>query len=303
MGEYGYTAEAVSVPVDSDRWEFGDPDPANHQVVEYLGQKSLFLKNGDAMIKDLEFTNGIIEMDLSFERGFGFIEAIWHVSEDDKQLDKLYIRPHKSPYLDSMQYAPIINGISNWQMYYLPNNTAAVDFPFGDWFHLKIVSVGKYAEIYAIDMEKPALTVNLTGNSSSGKIGIKDDNSQKSIPLYMANFSYTLDDNPPLKGTPPEVKAEPTAIKSWLISNAVEETVLDGKLRVTEADRNTLTWVTLDTEANGKGNIAYVQDSSNITAKPRRYTVFARATVVSNNDQIKLMNFGFSDKVKIIPQR
>jgi hypothetical protein len=299
VGEYGYTAEPVSVPVDSDRWEFGDPDPANHQVVEYLGQKSLFLKNGDAMIKDLEFTNGIIEMDLSFERGFGFIEAIWHVSEDDKQLDKLYIRPHKSPYADSMQYAPIINGISNWQMYYLPNNTAAVDFPFGDWFHLKIVSVGKYAEIYAIDMEKPVLTVNLTGNSSSGKIGIKDDNSQKSIPLYMANFSYTLDDNPPLKGTPPEVKAEPTAIKSWLISNAVEETVLDGKLRVTEADRNTLTWVTLDTEANGKGNIAYVQDSSNITAKPSRNTVFARATVVSNNDQKKLMKFGFSDKVKL----
>ncbi len=298
-GEYGYAADAVSVPVDSDRWEFSDPDPTHHQVVDYLGQRSIFLTNGEALVKDLDFTNGIIEMDLSFERGFGFMEVIWHISEDDKQLDKLYIRPHKSPYIDSVQYAPIINGISNWQMYYLPNNTGAVDYPFGQWFHLKVVSVGKYAEIYLVDMEKPVLTVNLTGNSSSGKIGVKDDNSQKSIPLYLANFSYTIDDNPPLKGTPPEVKAEPTAVKAWLISNAVEESVLDGKLRVTEADRKNFTWVNLDAEADGKGNIARVQDSDNITAKPSRNTVFARTTIVSDKDQKKLMKFGFSDKVKL----
>jgi hypothetical protein len=299
VGRTGYTAEPVSVPVDSERWEFSDPDPTHHQVEEYLGQKSILLVNGEAQVKDIDFANGIIEMDLAFERGFGFLEAVWHVSEDDKQLDKLYIRPHKSPYPDSVQYAPIINGIVNWQMYYLPNNTAAVAYPFNEWFHVKIVTVGKYAEIYMIDMEKPVLTVNLTGNSFSGKIGLKADNSQKSIPLRFANFSYTVDDNPPLKGTPPEVKAEPTAVKNWLVSNAVEETILEGKLQVTEADRNNLTWVNLDTEVDGKGNIAKVQDASNITAKPSKNTVFTRATIISDKDQKKLMKFGFSDKVKL----
>lgn len=303
VGRTGYAADAVLVPFDSDQWEFSsaDPTPFDHEIVDYLGQQSLTKMRPYefATLKDVDFKNGIIEMDVAFPTPDAFAEIRWHCAERKpgtpvgKQCDKLYLRPEKSSYSDSVQYAPIINGISNWQMYYLPDNTKAVTFPFPEWFHVKIVTVGRYAEVYVVDMQVPVLTVNLVGNSLSGNVVLESNEA------HLANFSYTVDDNPPVKGKPPEIKAEPTAIKSWLISNAFEETMLEGKLRVTEEDRKTLTWVNLDSEADGKGNIARVQDVDNIKAKPSKNTVFARATIVSDKAQMKLMSFGFSDKVKL----
>jgi hypothetical protein len=301
-GKYGYAANAVIVPFDSDRWEFSSPDLSNptlfkHEIENYLGQESLTgLRGHDefATLKDVDFTNGIIEMDVAFPRGFAYFEVLWHGKGPfGKQSDKLILRPEKSSFSDSVQYAPVINGINTWQIYYLPDNTKTVTFPFDQWFHVKIVTVDKYAEVYVVDMEVPVLTVNLVSNSSSGQIILEGEGP------HLANFSYTIDDNPPVKGTPPEIKAEPTAIKSWLISNAFEEKALVGKLRVTEEDRKALTWVNLDSETDGKGNIARVQNSDNITAKPSKNTVFARATIVSDKVQMKLMKFGFSDKVKL----
>jgi hypothetical protein len=305
-GKYGYATNAVIVPFDSDRWEFSNPDPTHHRIENYLGQPALTGMVGTpyydfeyATLKDVDFKNGIIEMDVAFPQLDAYTEIRWHSADRGqgrpvgKQCDKLYLRPEKSSFSDAVQYAPIINGISNWQIYYLPDNTKAATFLFDQWFHVKIVTVGKYAEVYVVDMEVPVLTVNLVGNSLSGNFVLQ------SMGSHLANFSYTIDDNPPVKGKPPEIKAEPTAIKSWLISNAFEEKALEGKHQVTEEDRKALTWVNLDSETDGKGNIARVQDSDNITAKPSRNTVFARATIVSDKDQIKLMTFGFSDKVKL----
>ena len=81
-----------TVPFDSERWEI----QANEKkVVEYLGQKSLYLKGGSAVIKDSQFTDGIIEFDVAFSQDRNFAGVMWRI-EDAKNFEEFYLRPHQS---------------------------------------------------------------------------------------------------------------------------------------------------------------------------------------------------------------
>jgi hypothetical protein len=59
---FQHFTHAEIVPFDSPRWVM---QPDTPHLEDYLGQKSLYLKGGAAYLKDVNFTNGIIEFDVA----------------------------------------------------------------------------------------------------------------------------------------------------------------------------------------------------------------------------------------------
>ena len=286
----GWAAKAQSqtVPFDSDRWEI---QAKESKVVDYLGRKSLFLKTGMAVVKDSQFTDGVIEYDIAFAEAQGFMGVFWRM-QDAENYEEFYIRPHQSGQPDANQYQPVFNGVAAWQLYYGAGYAAAIKYDFNQWLHVKIVVSGKSAEVYIKDMETPLLFVSEQKREiKQGRVGVSAGNF---APAYYSNFSFTAINNPPLKG---KAKApEPTppgTVMSWLVSSPVDGKSLEAKYQLTEADKLKLSWKKFVTESTGVANLARLQG-----VKEGLNTVFARLIIQSDREQVKKIKFGFSDEVK-----
>lgn len=276
------------VPFDSNRWEI---TAKQSKVENYLGQQSLLLQGGFAVVKDSEFTDGIIEFDLAFTPDRGFMGGLWRI-QDLNNFEKFYIRPHQSGNPDATQYTPVFNGITGWQLYGKGYN-APVKYDFDRWMHVKIVVSGKNAELYIKDMDKPILFVgDLKREIKPGQVGIEVE---PFAPAHFANFSYTNMANPPLKGQAKAVQPTPPGtVMSWLVSSTFAENLLEGKTSLTASEKQGLNWEKLNSEPSGLANLARVN-----TISKDKNTVFAKTMIISDKDQIKQLDFGFSDRIKI----
>ncbi len=113
-------------------------------------------------------------------------------------------------------------------------------------------------------------------------------------PAYFADFSFTPT-NRTIKGTPAETEDAPAGtVMSWSVSDTFDGTSLNGKFTLAEDDKQNLTWSTLATERTGLANFARVQGLGE-----GKDTVYARVTVTSDREQMKMLRFGFSDRVKV----
>lgn len=288
IGEY---CSAESIPFDSKRWEIKAQES---KIETYLGQPSLLLKSGLAVVKDSEFAEGIIEYDVAFGPERNFIGAVWHL-QDLKNYEEFYMRPHQSGNPDATQYTPVFNGSDGWQLYSGEGYNARVKYSFNEWIHVRIVISGNRAEVYIHEMDNPKLFISdLKHHTHSGKVGVRSGDGAEA-PVHFANFSFTKTDAPPLKGTTkPPVATPPGIITSWEVSNSFDEKLLLDKLNLTAADKQTLTWQPLTGEDSGLTNLAKIQGP-----EKGKNTVFARVTISSETDQVKLLPFGFSDRVKV----
>lgn len=280
---------AQIIPFDSDRWEIA----AMHSKLEdYMGRKSLLLQGGIASVKDSDFTNGIIEFDVSFSRERGFMGGVWRM-QDSRNYEEFYMRPHQSGNPDANQYTPVFNGLPGWQLYHGKGYGAPVVYPFNEWIHVKIVVSGKYAEIYIINMEKPALFVSeLKRDIKPGRVGVKVN---RLAPAHFSNFSFKKMDTLPLK----EKIGEPAAISKgtimfWLVSGTFPGKSLDGKFRLAKENKEKLSWKKLVCETSGLANLARIEGIDRINN-----TVFAKVTIVSEKEQVKKLKFGYSDRIKV----
>ncbi len=282
------TEIAKTIPFDLEQWEINDKDG---KFIDYLGQKSLLLKTGNAIIKDSNFTSGIIEYDIAFssERTYAGVMWRWQNSEN---YEKFFMRAHQSGQPDANQYTPVFNGLDGWQLYYGEGYGAPVDYVYNEWMHVKLVVFDGKAEVYIRDMNKPALLINdLKRATKSGKLGLIAN----SNPTYFSNFSYTEMSKPSFKGVF-KTQKEPAigTIMSWSVSDAFDEKSLENKLTLTEEDKNGRSWTSLASETNGLANLAKIQ-----ATEKAKDTIFARITINSDKDQTKLFRFGFSDKAKV----
>lgn len=279
---------SLIVPFDSDRWEI---DATHYQVTDYLGQKSLFLKGGIASVIDsAEFSNGIIEFDIAFSGERAYTGVLWHL-QDGGSYEKFYFRPHQSGSLEASQYTPVFNGVTGWQLY--PDYRATLIYPYDEWIHVKTIVAGDQAEVYFQDMNQPVFFIDdLRGNFGSGRVGLEVEDF---APVYFANFSYVPIKNPLLQTELPTLEnASAGTIMSWSVSNAFAEELLDHKYVLSAADKQNLSWSKLDCDRLGLGNLAQVNG-----IEGDKNTVFARTTIISEQEQTKALQFGFSDRIKV----
>lgn len=275
------------IPFDSERWDISG---VQAELVDYLGQKSLLIKGGVAVVSDSELTDGIIEYDVAFPDERGFVGVVWHW-QDTKNFEKFYIRPHQSGNPDASQYTPVLNGMTSWQLY--PQYGTRISFPYDEWIHVKVVISGKSAEIYVGDMNEPALFISeLKGGLTSGKVGVETENFAAA---YFSNFSFKPVSSPPLKGkAKQEETVSPGSITSWLVSNTFDKKLFEGKYQLSKSDKQNFTWTKLTTDGSGLANLAMVQGVTE-----EKNTSFAKVTIISTSDQVKPLEIGFSDRVKV----
>jgi len=281
-------ADNENVPFDSDRWEI---EAEEWRFEEYLGQSSLFLKGGVAVIKDSALRDGIIEFDIAFPEDRNFVGAIWRLQKG-QNFEDFYMRPHQSGNPDANQYTPVFNGVSGWQLYQGEGYAAPVEYRFNEWLHVKIVVSGSQGEIYIGEGDEPALVMHeLKRPVASGKVGLKAGNRAVT---HFANFSFQAVENPPLKGSPqhPEPAPEGT-VMAWSVSSSFAERDLEDKYDLADSQTEGLSWKVLDCESTGLANLARIQGVT-----PEANTAFAKITIISDRAQVKRMRFGFSDSVK-----
>ncbi len=289
--------QGTIIPFDSPKWKF----IGNTKIEDYLGQKALNLgvkkqdkpfSFGLAMLKDMEFSNGIIEYDVAFNETRTFAGLRFH-TQQGPNFENFYMRAHQSGNPDANQYMPNYNGIPSWQLYYGESYSAPSNYVFNEWMHIKIVVSGKIADIYIMDMQSPALTVQLKREETTGGIGLWGLNIDGDV--RFANFAVKPMDNPEIKGTPkPEKTAKPGSVLSWLVSNTFDGKSLAGKTTLTEKDKNTLEFTKLKSDLSGVTNLAKIQG-----VKKNKDTVFAKVVITSKSDQLKKLEFGFSDQIRL----
>lgn len=277
----------VDVPMDESHW---DVQSDKSRFEEYLGVPSLFLPGGIANLKDVDFHNGVIEFDIAFPQGRGFPGIIFR-RQDNQNYEELYIRPHQSGNPDANQYTPVFNGLAGWQLYYGEGHAAPVRYKYDEWNHVKLVIKGTVGEVYIHDMEKPLFQIyELKFGDVSGPIALKGNAN-----AHFANFKYAKQDNPKLELPVKELPIiEDNVVQNYKVSNAVADADIIGKSAIDIGGISNIAWKDLSCEFTGTVNIARVASRAE-----GKNTALVKIDITSESDQVKRMEFGFSDVAQV----
>jgi len=285
---FAVNAQASSDVVDfeSDRWVLQDAE-----TVQYIDRTCLI---GFAYLKDVEFENGIIEVDIAVNiDGKRTYPGIIFRMQSEENYERFYIRPHRSPYYpDALQYTPVINGIACWQLYSGDGFTAEADIPQDEWFHLKMEIMGKQARVFIGDSERPALVINnLKHGKSRGTIGVFG---QKDRTAFFSNFSYTVTDNLQFD-PPPRVETPPGMITEWYLSQPFKISQIDIERYPRKEELRNFEWRKVSCEPNGLVDIA--RKMKRVGREPD--CILAKTIVHAAKKETKKYLFGYSDAISI----
>jgi len=139
-------------------WELRD----SASVAQVDGREALSITNGFAYRRDVQLQDGTIDVDVKTTTRRSFVYVGFRMQADDEH-EEFYLRPHKSSLPDAVQYAPVYQGQSAWQLYHGANGTAAPEITPDTWTHLRIVLQGRQAAFFLGDTVTPVLVVNRLG--------------------------------------------------------------------------------------------------------------------------------------------
>ncbi len=282
-----FMASAVAqediIDFESDRW-----DATNAEIVQHMERKCLI---GNAFLRDVEFENGVIEVDIAFAARSRSYPGIVFRMESEGNYERFYIRPHRSPYYsDALQYTPGFNGIDGWQLYNGEGYTAAADILPDQWIHLTMEISGKQARVFLDDAPQPALAItDLKRGVSKGTIGLMGPRDKTA---YFSNFKYKID-NQLQFDPPPEIETPLGMITEWELSQPYDFTTIDLERTPEQQGITDITWQKVKSDPTG------LVDISRYTGRTSRIgdCVFARTTIQSDRDTVLNLKFGYSDAV------
>lgn len=294
--------ESAGLDFDSKQWEIKDPKA---RLENHLGRNSLYLTSGLAFMKDVNFEDGLIQVDIAAPERRSFMGIAFRLENPD-EYETVYFRPHKSGLEDAVQYAPSLNGSTCWQLYSGNGFTAAVDIPKERWVTLRIEVSGPGARVFFNNSEKPVLTIqDLKRGRSRGSVGL----SAGANGGHFSNFSYRAEE--PQKGfervTPPIREG---ILARWELSPAFDVAERDPEALPSQSELRAMKWQPVGVEPPGMVVIDRYRRSPSIVrffANPTerigkregRKVVFARTTVESEQNQSKKMSLGYSDEVTV----
>jgi hypothetical protein len=284
LGFQGAFAGAEEVGFDSGRWRVGPG-----RVVDFLGQRSL---EGTAYLADLAFSNGVIEVDIAVD-GQRCFPGIAFRARDEQNQELLYIRPHAPGRSDALQYAPVFNGVTGWQLYSGKGFTAAAEIPRDRFLHIRLEVSGSRARVYFDGQEQPALVVNeLKRGPGAGSVGLV---APPGGAVHFARFSVTPMDTVDLGPAPVPVPV-PGAIAKWQLSQVFTGGELDRTRSPKAQGLGSVTWTDVSAEPSG-----LVDVTRHVTASPAGgpACVLARAFVEAERAEDKRLSFGYSDQVSV----
>jgi hypothetical protein len=263
--------------------------PADSTTETYRGRPCLVFPDAGllALAPGVELAEGVIEVDLAVTKERAFHGLFWHARDTDNA-ETFFVRPHQVGNPDSIQYAPVINGVAAWQLYHGPGFWASIDFPIDDWFTIRVSIAAGRADIHVGDLVTPALAVGeLKVGASTGRIGIMAGGPG----LRLARFAYR-EGRVTLTSPPPQlVVPDPTAIHAWDVSDPFPESTLAAEVALPAELISSRSWTRIEAEPTGLVNLARVNP-----IVEERNTVLARAVVRAEAAERRRMQLGFSDR-------
>jgi len=279
----------INVEFSQDAWSI---EARKSEFKSFKGKPSLYLEHGEAHLLNSDFRNGIIDYDVLLEPGRKFAGIQFRI-QDPLNYEEFYMRAHQSGNPDAMQYTPVFNGTAGWQLYHGEGYSAAYNYNFGEWIHVRLVVADNEADIFINDMAVPVLRVKeLKRNPAGGMIGFWSFLGG----AWYSNLTYQPMDQSTLvpelsdeKKEPPI--PEPGTILNWEVSTAFDGNELGSIYHLDEFSRlNELTWQILPVESSGTVNLGRVSQVTRSTN-----TVLVKTTIISDRKQIKRLDFGYSE--------
>jgi hypothetical protein len=290
-------AQAESIPTDSPRWQL----EGQAKATEYLGRRCLWLQGGAATLKDFEMTDGVIDVDMAGSGARGFYNILFRTQRDGNG-EQVYLRPHKTSLDDAQQYTPTLNGAAAWQIYNGPGFTRAVEIPRDVWFHVRLEITGAQAKLYVNDMREPSLVMHdLKSGIRKGGVGLEG-----------AAFSnFEVRETPPVAWERHEPTMPAATITQWSLSPSLDASARDLERPLSKSEAAAMKWQDVAAESPGFVVLnryrrspevipTFANDfSRRLEPQTGMQVVYARTAVVSDRDQLKKLNVGYSDDVSV----
>lgn len=298
------TSYGQNIPFTDARWTVS---AQQHMIENFKGKTSLYLLNGSATLNDVKFENGVIEFDIYLTRKISFAGVAWRVN--GSTYEHFYLRSHRLGLPDSYQYNPVLNGNSGWQLYhdqYTSANDGLLGYKpieeglgyngilhldYDTWTHVKLVVAGNQAEVYFNNEDNPSIFVKkLNINPEGGELGI----TSAAGSVHFANFSYSNNPDQVLKSKGSfESKTPEGSITQWEVSEPIDESTLaDGTL--SSKFLNGLKFQKVASEEGGLLNISRIHSRNS-----EKRGVLVKATINSESNGLKKIEFGYSDDVMV----
>ncbi len=298
-------AQAQTIPPSADRWQASD----SIRFETYLGRPAIYINRGVALARDVAFRDGTIEFDMAATRRTNFLGAVFHAASLDNT-EVIFFRIASSGTTDAIQYGPALKnyGVA-WQVYQGSGANAATELHRERWMHLRIVVRGDSATLFVDNNEKPTLVVpRLFGVGGTG-VGLWAGNFGRGA--YFSNV--TLTPLPTVAKSPPPTLPHGT-IADWELSPDVPaETTTPGVL----PNLSTTAWQKIRVEPTGIVLVNRYRVAPIVTVPFDSVTrevnvdsvmggrvrntkvVYARTTIQADRDELRRMQFGYSDGMTI----
>lgn len=256
---------------------------------DFKEQKTIYFKGGTVGLKDMSFLNGTIEYDIYLTKDRGFPGVYFRINDDDAE--QFYIRPHQSGNPDANQATPTTNGLSNWQFYFGPKYSFPHEYTFDSWTHVKIVVNDLRAQVFLNYSETPHLSWQLFHEPKAGGVSFSGGLVRG---FHIANIKIDQQ-TPVIKNFKPGTRESiENVISEWTLSDKFEEKELEAIENIGSL-ASSLKWnKKIYVEEGVAANISRAVELRNDIPGN---TVFAKLTITSDKDQIKLFDFGYSDRV------
>lgn len=202
---------------------------------------------------------------------------------DSGNYELIYVSADNEWNLPNVQYDPIMNGSSTWQIYHGPGYQALASVPPGEWVKLSLLVQPNAVEVYIGADSEPKLVISNRkhGRAAGGKIGVWG-----SSPSYVRNLSVENLESSPLMEKAPELEpeADETFVTEWLVSKPY-------KMNIQSVPEDS--WRRAEVEENGTLNI------NRLYASEKGIAVQAKCSFYLPGEQETLLRFGFSDRLRL----
>jgi hypothetical protein len=276
-------AEPITVTMSADHWQTKENAEFLRELGFYHGL--MRLNSGDAVLKDIAFSDGTIEFDVNtIGRG---APGIAFRQQDEKNFELLYLRPDPAcpAFHACIQYAPQTHGVLLWDLF--PQYQTRAQLRENGWNHIKMVISGRRMNVFVNDAPSPTLEVGrLEGDSLKGGLRFQG-------PATFANLIITPD---AVDSLSPEPASDPLEgdrglVRNWHLSASAA--LPNGKDPVyTEMPTASQEWKTISTERNGLVNISRVYGKP--LPEQTRAVAWLKTTITSDSKQTKKVNIGWT---------
>ena len=269
----------------------------NARVEQFQGKEAIRLRAGVIYRTDVEFENGTIEFDYLTDGTRSFAGIIFRI-QSDSNFEEIYFRPHKFGQWDALQYEPVFNRGTTWQLH--PHYNFKVDFPFNKWVHIRVEVAGSRAELYLGDDSEPVAVVDeLQRDPGAGYVGFRvstpADIPAKQLTANFANLTIRASNEPVEYRERRPPSAEKGFLSRWKISEAYagptgRETELPSK-------ETAESWEWQEVIADSTGIVNLSRYLGGVTREAN--TTVATVEIISDRDQVKKLDFSYSDIVGV----